>query len=235
MPDEGMITRADIPYLAGHVDRRVDLQAKILECKTARQITADWGTDGELIPVYYEIQVIHYMGVALWAESADVATLFLSDRKFRVATVLRDNQLIADCQNALIKWWQDYVITNRPPPVTNRHDAESIFPKSVMRQLEADNDLAAAIRAYREAKAATEQAAEAAEKAQGIICAALGDAEAITKDGKILATWKSAKDSTKTDWQAVATAAGATEEIIKKHTAVKPGSRRFLLKDQKEG
>jgi len=46
----------------------------------------------------------------------------------------------------------------------------------------------------------------------------------------VLATWKAAKDSQKTDWQAVAVEAGVGPELIKKHTNDVAGSRRFLPK-----
>jgi hypothetical protein len=50
----------------------------------------------------------------------------------------------------------------------------------------------------------------------------------------VLATWKSARDGTATDWPAIAAEgirADALPELVAKHTTPTTGSRRFLLKD----
>jgi hypothetical protein len=53
---------------------------------------------------------------------------------------------------------------------------------------------------------------------------------------KVLATWKAAKDSQKTDWEAVARELGQSapemfSAFVEKHTKIVQGSRRFLPKN----
>ena len=61
---------------------------------------------------------------------------------------------------------------------------------------------------------------------------AMQDAEAIVgADGKPIVTWKSSKDSTKTDWKAVANAVAAPKEVVQLFTTTSAGSRRFTLTD----
>ena len=71
---------------------------------------------------------------------------------------------------------------------------------------------------------------------KSVVMAAMGEADTLVlPDGKKLATWKSAKDTTKTNWEKVAKVLGAHEEptyvdrIIAENTETKPGARRFLL------
>ena len=79
----------------------------------------------------------------------------------------------------------------------------------------------------RKAKAEADEA-----DAKRVAMALLQDNEVLkSADGtKVLATWKNNKNSSKTDWEAVAREAGATPELVAKHTTVKPGARVFLAK-----
>ena len=92
-------------------------------------------------------------------------------------------------------------------------------------------EVVAALDAIADAKARAKQAEKDEADAKMIVMAAMQDNEALkSSDGNTLATWKNAKDSAKTDWEAVARDAGATAELIAKHTKNVPGSRRFLAK-----
>ena len=63
------------------------------------------------------------------------------------------------------------------------------------------------------------------------IKARMGDAALLLgPNGKPLCSWKSNKDSQKTDWQAVAAEAGAGPDLIAKHTHPAQGARPFLVK-----
>jgi hypothetical protein len=96
----------------------------------------------------------------------------------------------------------------------------------------ATDEVADKLLRYADAKATEKAAKEIAAGLQSDICAAMGDAEVLVgPDGRPLVTWKSAKDSAKTDWEALARELGATAEQIAAHTETKPGSRRFLPKD----
>ena len=61
--------------------------------------------------------------------------------------------------------------------------------------------------------------------------ARMGEAAALLgPNGKPIATWKTNKAGSKTDWQAVATEAGADAALIAHHTKTTQGARPFLLK-----
>jgi geranyl-CoA carboxylase beta subunit len=62
-----------------------------------------------------------------------------------------------------------------------------------------------------------------------LVKAAIGEAAGI--DG--LASWKRNKGSARTDWEAVAKAAGAPEELVQKFTSTHPGARVLRLSKEK--
>jgi len=45
--------------------------------------------------------------------------------------------------------------------------------------------------------------------------------------GKV--TWRASRNSERTDWETIAKEAGASQELIGRHTAIVPGARRFLV------
>ena len=65
---------------------------------------------------------------------------------------------------------------------------------------------------------------------------AIGEHAGLAINGRPVATWKAAKDSTVTNWQAAANDIGALvapdmlAATVARHTTTKPGSRRFLVK-----
>ncbi len=199
----------------------------LLECKTASR---DWG-DG--VPLYYQTQVQHYMGLDERLEHADVAVLFLVHKHFATYRVERDDEAIRLMSERLTAWWQKHVLGDEMPPPTSEEDCKALWARSNPgKSVEASDEVGDAVSRYRELSE-TADAAEAEMKTlRDAICAAMGDAEVLTSplDGKPIVTWKSAKDRTKTDWEAVARELGATPEQIEAHTAVVAGARRFMLK-----
>ncbi len=78
------------------------------------------------------------------------------------------------------------------------------------------------------AKQQSNQAEEHFENLKIRFIAALGDAEGyMSPVGKV--TYKQAKPTLKTNWEAAARESGVTDEIINKHTQEQPGSRRLNL------
>ena len=199
----------------------------LLECKTSSR---DWD-DG--VPLYYQTQVQHYMGLAPRLERADVACLFLVHKRFEVYRVERDDAVIAAMRERLRAWWDEFVVGDRMPPPMSEADCKALWARSNPgKSVVASDEIGEALTRYRELAGRKEAAEDEMEELRDEICAAMGDAETLVSplDGKPLVTWKSAKERRVTDWKAVAESLGATEEQIAANTAVLAGSRRFLLK-----
>lgn len=210
---------------------------RLLECKTSSR---EW--DGEA-PIYYEIQVLHYMGLEPRLQYADIACLFLNRKHFEIFGVKRDDEVINAMQERLTAWWNEYVVGDKMPPPTNETDCKLLWARSNPgKTIESTEEIRAKLEEYNARKADEKAAKEAAAALQNDICAFLGDSEVLLgADGKPILTWKSAKDSSKTDWEALArwmyaqnhTVTEVPPEWIAKFTKTTPGSRRFTPKATK--
>ena len=198
----------------------------VLECKTSSR---EW-EDG--VPLYYQTQVQHYMGLEPMLQHADVACLFLGRKHFKVFRVERDQETISFMQATLTDWWQKHIIEGVMPQPTNEIDCKLLWARShIGKTVDATEEIAEKVVKYAEAKATEKKIKEEAAALQSDICVALGDAEVLLGlDGKPLVTWKSSKDSSKTDWEALARKLGATDEMVAEFTTTSAGSRRFILK-----
>lgn len=198
----------------------------LLECKTSSR---EW-EDG--VPLHYQVQVQHYMGLTECLAHADVACLFLGRKHFETFRVERDEAVIATMRERLEAWWEEYVEGDKMPTPTNEQDCRLLWARSNPgKTVTATDKIALRLEDYRKLKEVERNAKDGAEQVQGEICAYLGDAEVLADaSGKPLLTWKSAKDARTVDWEELARALGATDEQIADYTQVKPGSRRFLLK-----
>ncbi len=117
--EEDTFYHSEHKFLTAHLDRSIPGLNRILECKTANAyIEKEWGdTNGDEIPMHYIIQVQHCMNVTN-INCADVAVL-IGGQDFRIYTIQRDDDLIADLERAEISFWQRVKDLNPPDPVNN--------------------------------------------------------------------------------------------------------------------
>jgi len=80
------------------------------------------------------------------------------------------------------------------------------------------------------AKAIEKQAAKSIESLETRLKLAMGNAAILQHEGRTLATWKTNKDSTKTDWKAAYMDLAAHPGHIKQFTTTAAGNRPLLLK-----
>lgn len=229
----------DDNHIVGNIDRLVAIDPKTapahagtirtslgLEVKTTSQDV--W--DG--IPETYKAQIATYMALAPSIEAFDVATLFYGRAKdFRVYTEVRNEDVLAALRERAKEFWERYVMADVPPPPTCEEDCRTIWAASRPETKRYASE--AAIKTVADLKDMTHRIAEL-EKAQNelrtAIMAEMEDAEVLVgTDGKKLASWKSNKESTKTDWKAVAESVGASPDVIAEHTVIKSGARVFRV------
>lgn len=234
--------------LIGHVDRLVVPEGKkvashkseirtdcLLECKTANAFAAfnaeEWGEAGtDNVPTAYLVQVATYR-ILTGCRYADLAVLF-GNHDLRIYHLWRDVELEQMIIAKATEWWQHHIVSDVAPDPVCDADVKLLYPKSVAaKTIEANEELLHKLAVLREAKAQAANYEAVADAAALGIKAALGDAEALVWQGETLATWKSAKPGSKTDWKAVANALAAPKEVIDQFTTETAGSRRFLMKD----
>lgn len=223
IPDGGKV--------AAHMGEiRTDL---LLECKCS---DSDWG--GE-VPLYYQTQVQHYMGLAPELAHADVACYFRMKDDFQVYRVDRDDKVIEYMQGYLTEWWNRHVVGGEMPKPTNEADCKLLWERSTKgSKITVSFDIRQKLNEFVRLKGEEKAAKAGAEKLKSDIEAFMGDREVLTDSaGKPLATWKSGSEKTVStvDWEAVAKSLASPEAVnaaVLKHTTTvtKVGERRFLAK-----
>jgi putative phage-type endonuclease len=242
------IQRCNMMFIEGHsvgnIDRMICLDGKspvvkgevrtdaILECKTASEYMASsWGPEEtDEIPDQYLCQVQHYMGIT-GASVCRIAVL-IGGRDFRTYTVRRDSELIGSLQENVERFWRDYVETMTPPPPRSSDDIAKLFPRSATKEVMATAEIEEAVSCLAEVKSKAKALEKAQQELEEKVKLSMGACDTLVNPaGKVLCSWKSNKDSVKTDWQAVAVEAGVTPEIISRHTKTTPGARPLKLKE----
>ena len=215
----------------------------ILECKTANEYAKpEWGPEEtDDIPDYYITQCLPYLGLT-GVPTCRLAVL-IGGNDFRTYTIHRDEDLIAHMKEEVERFWHDHVEADVPPAPRSSEDVALLFPRSASREILASAEIeldARALLAVKERLCALEDEKTTLEER---IKLAMGEYDTLVlPGGEVLATWKSNRDSVKTDWKNVVTAlsesiaAGMPEmlpvikEIVAKNTNNTPGARPFKLK-----
>jgi putative phage-type endonuclease len=230
----GIVWHPELSWMMTTLDGFTDCR-RVVEAKTARSGDG-WGEDGsDEIPDYYIPQVQHEMAVT-GLPVADVAVL-IGGSDFRIYTVEADPEFQELMIEREASFWK-LVEARIPPAPVSAADVALLFPKDSGRSIEASQQVRFAFEralSLRSAVSAAEKELDGDKKSgsdgfMGLIKSFMGDASALTIDGTPVATWKASKDSIAVDWEAVAREAGASAELIQRHSKVKTGSRRFLFK-----
>jgi predicted phage-related endonuclease len=190
-----------------------------------------WGPDMSTeVPLGYACQVAWEMAVVGAPEA--VLAVLIGGSDFRCYRLQRDFEteklLVARCRD----FWQNNVKAHIPPPARDPLEAkaylQNLWKRSCGKLRPADNAALDYLKNLRFAR-------EYARKAEERLVAAENDVKAIIQDCDGLeapmakVSWKFNKESEKVDWKAVAMKLGATPELIKQHTEVRPGARVFRV------
>lgn len=186
------------PWLVGNLDRVVVGEKRGLECKTASSFAAkgkfgkgnQYSPTGELVilcdevPDTYLIQVQHYMAVT-GLTVFDLAVL-IDGRDFRIFTIHRNDDLIAEIESQLTAFWFDNVISDIAPDGAPIAESEVIKGATI----EATQDITSLIDAHKELAEAINELKAEQDKVDEAIKSFIGDSEILVADGHQLASYK---------------------------------------------
>lgn len=223
------------PWIIATPDRIAE--DRLVECKTASlRVAHRWGEpETDQVPEEYLAQAMWQM-LVYGALRVDFA-LLLGGQEFRTYTVQWDAELAQLLIRKGRAFWFDHVLAAVPPPkgsayaiaemLRHRHPANTQPMRSATAE---EMDL---LRRLAAARAKAKAANEEKELLEAMVKQAIGDAEGISASfGRV--TWRKNKDSRKVDWEAVARELGASDDLIKKHTTIKPGPRVLRCKFEDE-
>ena len=195
VPDNKIRIHPDYDCLFVNLDRVIktdDGKDGVLECKsTVKRVFDSWQKDEENcpqgIPLNYYVQVQHELSVSglTWA---DLAFAILDDRETKIIRIERDEEYIARQNQALVGWWNAYVVPNVAPPFSV---AEYSFVEPMQDSfIEATGEIAelyANLKQQKEIKKGLEKTIEEMEEK---IKEFIGEKENLVLIDKIIATWK---------------------------------------------
>ena len=146
--------------------------------------------------------------------------------EFRRYRVDHDEELEGILVQDLERWHRDYVVTGKMPPAAGG-DSEyltKLHPHESGEWIPDAAEVMAAARDYHLAHNAAKAAIAEKEDAKARLQELLGSASGCKAAwGKV--TWTNNKPTVRTDWEAVATELGATQELVDRFTIEKPGPR----------
>ncbi len=236
----GHVDRLVVPEGAKRASYRQEIRTDLgLEAKTASAFatgrSSEWGESGtDQVPPAYLVQTAVYMALT-GCQHWDIAVLF-GNQEFRIYHLHRDMELEAMIHDEASRFWTDHVLARNPPTPSSEAEARQRWPRhSDGRVLEADDETRRLVWALASAKRLL---ADLGKEEQGIkdkLIPLLADADAVEYGGQSLLTYRSNRDSQKTDWQALANHLLASHPLadiaamVANYTHSQPGARVLRL------
>lgn len=214
---ESGIPHPQYPFMVGHIDRFVfesadsvngelfhsdgsSAASHLLECKTASPFNqSDWGELGtDEVPMSYLVQCLWYLAITN-LERCDVAVLF-GNSDFRIYEVYRDKELEDLIIAKAAIFWNDYVLKDTPPPAQCEADYQHLFKKEVAgKAIEANPTVCELTQKLQLLNSEIKSKEIEISQIKQTIMGQMGDAELLTYQGQVLATWRSPKKSYRLD------------------------------------
>ena len=244
---ESAIVHPQYPFMVGHIDRFVfesddDVNGELfhadgscaashlLECKTASPFNqSDWGELGtDEVPMSYLVQCLWYLAITN-VERCDVAVLF-GNTDFRIYEVYRDQELEDLIIAKAATFWNEYVQKDRPPPAQCESDYQQLFRKEVTgKAVEADPTVCELTHKLQLLNSEIKSKEIEISQIKQTIMGRMGEAELLTYQGQVLATWKSPKQSYRLDSKRLEL---EHPELIPQYQVPVQNSRRLVIKER---
>lgn len=207
--------------------RRADNKG-ILECKsTSLKI------DEDTVPQHWFCQLMYQLGV-MGLPEGHLAWFITTNRTFGCMHIQFDSDFYAFMVDALDRFWNVNLVEDIEPDIVTIDDALLKYPKSDPgKVIEVTDELMADINQLKLLKPQLDELTKVKKEIEDRIKLAMRDADTLCLPGtlesnpKAVATWKSAKDSTKFDVDAFK---ADNPELYAKYCKTVPGSRRFIIK-----
>jgi len=235
--DESIYLHPQHSFMSAHIDRFVHgdgiamAPTKILECKTASPFAQnDWGDVGsDQVPMSYLCQCAWYQAVT-GIDEADLAVLF-GNSDFRIYQIQRDKELEELLIEKATTFWDEYVLKDIPPPPQSEADYQALFKRGNAEQsIEANLETVAQITRLHVLNAEISTKEEEISVIKQHVMGQLENAELLTYQNQILATWKAPKPSFRLDSKRLEL---DHPDLCTKYKSPVQNSRRLLIKEFK--
>ncbi len=219
-------------FILGNIDREIVSGARgrgpgILEMKTKGAFT-NWHE--EEIPIYYHIQIQHYLNVYNYSWGS-FAVLDLGVMKLNIIDVERDDEFITKLEKEEIEFWK-LVENKTPPPVSPTKACEEFLrekykvSKSITIDLSCNEDAIKWAAMLREAKRNIKAFDIMETEAKNHLMSVMGNAEKALGNGYTI-SWKAPKDKEIFDLERFKR---DYPELAKQYIKPEPQTRRFAVR-----
>ncbi len=203
--DQSIYIHPKHSFMSAHIDRFVLVKGTpspthILECKTANPFSSSaWGEAGsDEVPMSYLCQCIWYMAITD-IDRVDLAVLF-GNSDFRIYEIVRDKELEAMILQKANFFWHEYVLKDIPPPAQSEADYQTLFSKGdPAKTIEAKTETLDLMKQLQILNSEIDIREKEISSIKQTIMGQMGEAETLTHQNKVLATWKLPKPSFRLD------------------------------------
>jgi putative phage-type endonuclease len=232
--DESIYIHPTHPMMSAHVDRFVlgnglsKPATRLLECKTANPFArGEWGEPGtDQVPMSYLCQCIWYMAIT-GIEQCDLAVLF-GNSDFRIYEIARDLELEALVIEKAVHFWNEHVLKDTPPPAQTEGDYQALFKKSdPSKTIEANPETVELIRKLQSLSMQSGDIDEQITQIKQHIMNEMKEAEVLSYQGNVIATWKAPKPSFRLDSKRLEL---EEKEVFERFKMPVQNSRRLVIK-----
>ena len=237
--DESIYIHPTHPFMSAHIDRFVlgdaigngmgNTASRLLECKTANPFSrGDWGEPGtDQVPMSYLCQCIWYMAIT-GIEQCDLAVLF-GNSDFRIYEIVRDLELEVLVIEKAQHFWHEYVLKDVPPPAQTETDYQVLFKKSdPSKTVEANPKT---VKLIQQLQFLGKQSGDVDTQIMEIkqhIMNEMKEAEVLSYQGNMIATWKAPKPSFRLDSKRLE---AEEKEVFERFKMQIQSSRRLVIKN----
>ena len=232
--DESIYLHSQHSFMSAHIDRFVhgdglsNAATRLLECKTANPFArGEWGEPGtDQVPMSYLCQCIWYMAIT-GIEQCDLAVLF-GNSDFRIYEITRDLELEALIIERALHFWNEYVLKDTPPPARTEDDYQALFKKSdPSKTIEANSKTVELTRQLQSLNTQSGDVEEQITQIKQHIMNEMKEAEALSYQGNVIATWKAPKQSFRLDSKRLQQ---EEKEVFERFKMPVQNSRRLVIK-----
>lgn len=188
----------------------------ILECKTTQENITD-------IPDYWYFQVQYQLAIT-GHKFAFIAYL-IRGVDFAYKFIKRNEEVIKFVKEVAIEFYEKYIVTQTPPPIEDVKIYEIISTKD--KEIEAKEDILDIYFKLKELNTELKYLEKKRDEYQSIIKEYMKDSELLTKDGKVLVSWKLTSSSKVFDSKRFLL---EYPDLYNKFLVSTPPQRRFYVK-----
>lgn len=186
------------PHLRGELDGLIRSKREVLDSKLVLSpaVMKQWGQEGtDQMPDHILCQQAWYVMVGDFDHSVVIAAIAGQGRDYLYTRVpAYEAMLLEDVR----KFWRDYVLTKRPPPVQTVDDALYLAPANKSAVRAATDAECKLVAEWRNLVAAGDKLDDELKLAKARVCEAIGESEGLWLGGQDRVTWRANKNGVRT-------------------------------------